>query len=285
MKKTVALMDKLLALARGEALPASQLRGDWFVDMHDEGILVTIAHGSRSNLRALDGDTLRRYLSEKYGIVDLEQCRDLLAAGDASRAAQVAVTGNSKFVSRRTFQGFLVNSYAPVPATLHGEPLVVSPPEGSFLFISDYADFRVSPDVIVIGIENAENFRYIHRQRHLFAQHVPQGAAVLFVCRYPQSGDLVKWLRTIPNRYLHFGDLDLAGIHIYQSEFHRHLGSRSSFLIPDDYEERIRNGSPERYTEQYQKYRNMPIADPRLQPLVDCIHRYHRGYDQEGFIE
>ena len=33
MKKTVALMDKLLRLAHGEALPASSLKGEWFERM------------------------------------------------------------------------------------------------------------------------------------------------------------------------------------------------------------------------------------------------------------
>ena len=47
---------------------------------------------------------------------------------------------------------------------------------------------------------------------------------ILFVCRYPQSNDLIKWLQSIPNRYLHFGDLDFAGINIYLNEFKKYLG-------------------------------------------------------------
>jgi len=35
----------------------------------------------------------------------------------------------------------------------------------------------------------------------------------LFVSRYPQtqSKDLLNWLQSIPNPYLHFGDFDLTG--------------------------------------------------------------------------
>lgn len=81
-----------------------------------------------------------------------------------------------------------------------------------------------------------------------------------------------------------FGDLDLAGIRVFITEFYRYLGERSSFLIPPDYEERIKNGSRERYDVQLTTTKNMIINDPRLRALAACIHKYHRGYDQEGYI-
>lgn len=81
-----------------------------------------------------------------------------------------------------------------------------------------------------------------------------------------------------------FGDLDLAGIRIFITEFYRYLGERSSFLIPPDYEESIKNGSRERYDVQLTTTKNMIINDPRLRALAACIHKYHRGYDQEGYI-
>lgn len=285
MKKTVALIDKLLALARGEALPAGSLKGDWFLDMQEEGILVTISHGSRRSLRARDESSLRSYVADRYDIRELEACRELLLSEETSRAAQVSVTGNSKFTAHRTFKGFLVNCYHPIAATLHGESFMIAPPEGTYIFISDYEAFSIPADVLIIGVENAENFRYISCQRTLFESGVYSGTDILFVCRYPQSGDLVRWLQSIPNRYVHFGDLDLAGVHIYLSEYYRCLGNRASLLIPGDYEARIQNGALERYNLQYQKFKNMEIADDRVMPLVDCIHKYHRGYDQEGYIE
>lgn len=81
-----------------------------------------------------------------------------------------------------------------------------------------------------------------------------------------------------------FGDFRLAGIRIFITEFYRYLGERSSFLIPPDYEERIKNGSRERYDVQLTTTKNMIINNPRLRALAACIHKYHRGYDQEGYI-
>ena len=102
--------------------------------------------------------------------------------------------------------------------------------------------------------------------------------------RYPQNGDLVRWLKYIPNQYIHFGDLDLAGIAIFQNEFQQYLGDRATFLIPNDYEFRISNGSTIRYNDQFSKYGKITSDNPQLSELIAAIHRHHRGYDQEGFI-
>ena len=78
--------------------------------------------------------------------------------------------------------------------------------------------------------------------------------------------------------------LDLAGIAIYEHEYYRHLGARASFFVPDDYEQRISDGNTERYNAQLSQYGKVQTEDTRVQSLLDCIHRHHKGYDQEGYI-
>lgn len=151
----------------------------------------------------------------------------------------------------------------------------------SHSYIYDYYALALTADVTIVGIENCENFRWVSRQRELF-RHLDK---VLFVCRYPQSGDLVRWLQKIPNRYIHFGDFDLAGVFIYQNEFYNRLGERASFFVPKDIEERLKIGSRERYDAQIKKYSHMKITDERIRPVVDLIKKHRRGYDQEGYIE
>ena len=114
MKKTAILIEKLIRLANGDVLPASSLKGDWFEQMQEDGILLATTHGSRKSLRAIDGMSLRQYVASQYDIYDLEQTRKAFSDEDASRASLVAATGDSKFLSRRTFTGFLVNSYQAV---------------------------------------------------------------------------------------------------------------------------------------------------------------------------
>lgn len=201
MKKTAKLIEKLIRLANGDALPASSLKGAWFEQMQNDGILLATAHGSRKSFRASDGMTLRQYVASQFDIHDIEQTRCMLSDEDVSRASLVAATGDSKFLSRRTFKGFLVNSYQPVTAILNGQEIIIHPTEGSFMFVADYQHFTIPQDVVVVGVENAENFRYIALQKYLFARY----GSVLFVSRYPQDQhkDLIKWLQSIPNQYVH----------------------------------------------------------------------------------
>lgn len=133
-----------------------------------------------------------------------------------------------------------------------------------------------------------ENFRMIRKQRLLFEKYLKVhefSNRVLFVSRYPQSSDLRRWLCSIPNYYLHFGDFDLAGITIFLFEFHQYLGKeRSSYLIPDDIEFRLQSGSRNRYDEQYSHFKDVKSDVFELQQLIALIHRERKAYDQEGYI-
>lgn len=282
MKITKALIEKLTRLEKGDVLPASSLKGDWVDQMQADGILLTITHGSHKSIRVTDSISFRHYLASQYDIFDLERTHDLLLKDDIDRALLVDVTGNSKFLPHRTFTGFLVNSYQPIGAMLSGRALTILPPDGTFLFISDYKHFSIPEDVVIVGVENAENFRYVSRQKYLFDGF----NKVIFVSRYPQeqSKDLLQWLSSIPNKYVHFGDFDLAGINIFITEFYRHLGDRASFLIPSDIELRLKNGSSKRYNDQLARFKDLSSDNSEIQSLIDMINTFHRGYDQEGYI-
>ena len=221
------------------------------------------------------------HINERLG--HLDKMKETLDA-ETTRSEQASSTGNSKLVMARSCPGFPVNSYEPITCYLNGKELVVNPQEGTFLFIADWHSFAIPDDVTVVNIENMENFRLIRRQQSLFASALA-GKRLLFVSRYPQSSDLRTWLQTIPNHYVHFGDFDLAGIHIFLTEFQKHLGARASFLIPQDIEQRIKYGSAERYNNQYPKFCHLTSNIQPLQQLIDTLHKYNRCYDQEGYIE
>lgn len=288
MKITKGLIDKLIVLKGGESLPASGLKGEWVEELIRDGILVSSSRGSRRNVKAVDGESFAKAIAridERFA--DLEQFRDMLmggnSSGEALRASQASYSGNSKLKIRRSFPGFPVNSYEAIDAQLNGKSCVILPEEGSSVFVSDWEHFVIPSDVTVVGIENPENFRFIRQQRRLFESCLP-GKRLLFVSRYPQSTDLRKWLVGISNPYVHYGDFDLAGIKIFLSEFHRYLPERSSYLIPSDIEERLKNGSTERFQGNYYENRHLSSDILELQALIDLIMKYHKGYDQEGYI-
>lgn len=282
MKISQTLINTLQQLIDGESVAASTLRKDFAETLMAEDLLTVQTHGSRRTFRAIDTAALKSFLQAHYE--ELRTVGDKAPESYETRAEQAAETGNSKMVKVRSCPGFPVNSYEPIACLLNGGELVINPSEGSFLFITDWKKFAIPEDVIVVGVENMENFRMIRKQRELIESEL--GAHhFLFVSRYPQSTDLRSWLQTIPNRYVHFGDFDLAGIHIYLTEFQQYLGNRSSFFIPSDIEKRLQSGSQVRYNSQVSRYRNLKCNDKKTQALINLINKYHRCYDQEGYIQ
>ena len=281
--------EALCALSRGEWVSARRIPAELLRELKDKQLLTARQHGSRIAYRAMDPQEIGRL----YSLVDPSTL--------STRAQLVEAFGDSKIRAIRSCPGFPVNVYRPLsvelgPADQSGKRprILLGPVEGAFTFISDWQNFRIPADVLVVGVENMENFRKVSRQRHLFEGYA---TPILFVSRYPQSGDLVAWLKSIPNRYLHFGDFDLAGISIFLTEFRIPIdgtpdsGGRTEFFIPDGIEELLEKGSPERYQDQVERFqtlleRLLSLAphDTQLRRLVSLIHTHRRGYDQEGLL-
>jgi hypothetical protein len=282
MKISKTLINTLQQLIDGESIAYSTLRKDFAETLLAEGLLTVQTHGSRRTFRAIDTIALKNFIQIHYE--ELRTLGDNDLKSYATRSEQAAETGNSKLVMVRSCPGFPVNSYEPITCSLSGNEFVINPPESSFVFIDNWQQFAIPERVIVVGIENMENFRMIRHQRKLF-ESVLGDVPLLFVSRYPQSKDLRNWLMGIPNKYVHFGDFDLAGIHIFLTEFYKYLGNRSEFLVPSDIEQRLAKGSPVRYNKQHGKYCALRTDIQYLQLLIDLINKYHRGYDQEGYID
>lgn len=285
--KKISLSDarKLQQFRQGEQLSASNFKGELCQLLLEEGILQVHPHKSRASYSIPNVTSLDMYLHNRYGIADIAIYIRLLEAPEVERSALAQATGDSKVRPVRSFKGFCVNSYLPVPASLNGTDILICPLEGSYLFVADYEHFIPEPDVTIVGIENPENFRYVHRQQSLFPNIVP-----LFVCRYPQtqSKDLIRWLQQLPNQYLHFGDLDPAGIHIFLTEYRTSLGERATFFVPENAEQMIRHGNRERYDKQLNLLKTVKaLLDERseLKAITALMEKYQRGVDQEVFID
>lgn len=280
MSMSTSQIKYLKVLLEGGTLAWSALSNDIRQNLIKEEQIVVITHGSRKTIYTPNPDCLRQFLEQNY-----EELRgfnwDSESSSATSRAELAARSGNSKTQTIRSCPGFMVNSYSPIYAKLNGKEIVIAPEEGSMLFIADWEHFEIPQEVLVVGIENMENFRHVREQRYLF----PTDRPILYVSRYPQSTDLRNWLQNISNEYLHFGDFDLAGMHIYETEFYKYLGNQASFFIPTDIESRLSNGSTERYNTQYAKFKSYIPKDTRLLSLYEMIKHYHRCYDQEGYID
>lgn len=280
MSLSIKQIQQLQRLLRGETIAWSSLNNDMRNTLIGEDLIIIKTNRSRKSIYVPNAEALKMFLEQHFeGLRGMDWNSEYLLSS-TSRAELAVNSGNSKTKEIRSCPGFMVNSYEPISAKLNGKDIVIAPQEGTMLFVADWSHFEIPKEVLVVGIENMENFRHIHEQRYLF----PINRPILFVSRYPQSTDLRNWLQNIPNEYLHFGDFDLAGMRIYETEFFKYLDNRASFFIPTDIESRLSNGSTERYNAQYPKFKSYIPKDTRLLPLYNMINHYHRCYDQEGYI-
>lgn len=75
--------------------------------------------------------------------------------------------------------GFPVNSYESIQCSLNGRDFMINPEEGTFVFVSDWQSFEIPEDVLIMNIENMENFRMIRQQRTLFTAMFPNKRLLL----------------------------------------------------------------------------------------------------------
>jgi len=281
MMLPISIAEKLILLRNGEKVPFSKLKHEVIDLMIGNGILNVQLHGRSKKLVYLSNkELLAPFLINHFGIDNLENYITGYLKAELSRAEAIEISSNSKLRSVRTFKGFLVNCYEPVECVLNNRVVSIEPQEGTFTFIYDYLTFNPSPDITIIGIENPENFRQIQKQKILFGNIRP-----LFVSRYPQNKDLIRWLMSIPNDYLHFGDFDFAGLNIYMNEYKKHLQEKSSFFLPANIEKLLSTrGNRDNYTKQAIQFDLSLVEEENVLILIGLIEKYRKGLEQELLI-
>jgi hypothetical protein len=283
MKLPLHIAKKLQQLLlKEEPIAASTMQHPSVSKMLEDGLLQKKQLGKTKALLFIPHkEHIPAYLANHFGINNLEEYTRVLESEEQSRAINITASGNSKLQPVRTFRGFLVNSYEPVDAVLNGKPICIHPLPGTYTFIQDAENFIPDPSITIVGIENPENFRQIEKQRHLFT-----GIQPLFVSRYPQNNDLIKWLSSVPNNYLHFGDLDFAGIEIYETAFKKHIGNRASFFVPENTEGLLQKfGNRELFNRQYKPAKEYgKNAEQNVRNMLALILQYKKVLEQEIFI-
>lgn len=262
------------------SVPGSEMKHNVVNKMLDDGILQKKQTSKSRHVIFIPVKTsLTNYLHNHFGISDLDEYISKYNQLP-NRAAAVTIAGNSKLRRIRTFKGFLVSSTSPVAAMFHGKQFYINPPEGSFIYMYDYENFQPDSDIVIVGVENPENFRRLFEQEYLFTNIKP-----LFVSRYPQSNDLIKWLQSIPNPYLHFGDLDFEGIKIYNNEYKKHLTARARLFLPSGLEDLLmKYGNRTLYNRQYAERPDTSAAEPAVKLLMELLLKHGKVLEQEIFI-
>jgi len=282
MKLPVSIAEKLIAMQNGEKIPLSKVKHSVVLTMLENGILKKQIQGRSKTLIYLNNIVgLSAYLKNHFGIDSIENYVENLLRTDLSRADVIDISSNSKLKSIRTFKGFLVNCFQPVDVILNKRSITITPQEGTFTFIYDFENFSPSVNTTIVGIENPENFRHIQKQKKLFENIQP-----LFVSRYPQNKDLVRWLQTIPNKYIHFGDFDFAGLNIYFNEYKKHLKGKATFFLPPNIEQLLSSkGNRDNYNKQSILFDKNEVKEENILTLIRLIEKYKKGLEQEIFAK
>ncbi len=285
MKLTLSFARLVYQLREGQEVNYGSFSGksktvlDQFVK---DGVLDFTMIGSRHRKVAChDVANLESYLHHKFEIPNLSTYIAFLEKEYTERSDAVKAASNSKHRSTKVFAGFLINTFEEIHCTLNGEPFIVKAQRGAFTFICDYETFQIPPEFIVVGIEGHENFREIERQRYLF-----KGIKPLFVWRYQNSNAIADWLKSVPNHYLHFGDFDPKGLHIYLTEFKNKIGSnRCSFFVPRNLDELMFNYGEKSLFEKQQNFLDIVKDDSELRDVIKTIEKHGKGLAQEVLIE
>lgn len=281
MNLPLSIATKLIDMLEGHKVPYSRLKHPAIDAMIDNGILDKQILGRSKALVFLRNKfALATYLNNHFGIGNLEAYIEGLYRVDLTRSEAIEISSNSKVKSIRSFKGFLVNCFHPIECILNGATITVNPQDGTFVFVYDFENFQPPTDTTIVGIENPENFRYIKKQRNLFTNISP-----LFVSRYPQTKDLIRWLKSIPNDYLHFGDFDFAGINIYWNEYKKHLKDRAKLFTPPRIEELIAlRGRRANYENQTLCIDETSVDEEGIKLLLNYIRTHKKGLEQEFLI-
>lgn len=140
MKLPIRIAKILLQLSQGESIPSSKAKHTSIEDLITERIIDRTGR-IHKKLYLTNKQSLFLYLQNKYGINDLTTYIKISKKENISRSDLTAISSDSKLKKVRTFKGFLINSCAPVEATLNNQPITLDFTEGIFKFIYDFENF------------------------------------------------------------------------------------------------------------------------------------------------
>lgn len=236
---------------------------------------------SRSRYVLLD-ETALRVCCRDYDLrlKDLEDEYGLLC-GDGFNAAPsdyVNRYGKDHIGKRNLWNGFFIKSNQPVPAFYNGQAWILS--DKCPLLVEDISSFALgTKDVTLWVVENYECFKDLS-----WMTRFPDGCdKAIVICRWPQSRTARESLPSFGVRHMYyFGDIDLAGINIFQTEFAPYMGA-DAFRVPDTYAEDLGHGSVEVFEKQ-KRYLNVVGLSMRIQEIIDAIKLERKGLLQEYYL-
>lgn len=271
----------LLRLQNGEQLNSSEIKSKSLLKQFcEDGIIQKQALGyRRSGFYCPNALVLQNYLKVQNDILSLENYIYEFENPASDGESSLSASKSTKTFRDTGLQGFFIKSLNS-RVMISGE--IIQPlPLGGELFVYKPEKLQISDTALIVGVENPECFLKIEKLVHLFPQK-----ELVIIMRY-LSHSPNRWLQTISNNYLHFGDFDPAGLSIYIREYRNLLpDGRCNYFHPSNIEQLIdQYGLASLYDRQIHLLRNIdPSLYPEVASLIDLFHKHRKGLEQERLL-
>ena len=271
----------LYRLSLGEELKASEISSKSLLGKFiDDGLIKERAISKHRRVyKCVNTPSLHNYLHAQYEILSLKNYIHLKESSESDGQQSLQATKSTKVFRGRSLQGFFIKAFD--TSLVIADKELQKMPSGIEFFIHQPEKLKLSDTAMVIGVENPECFVKFDQIRQLFPQK-----ELIVIMRY-MSMSPNKWLSSISNTYLHFGDFDPAGIAIYIHEYRNKLGAkRCQFFVPENIEYLMKEyGSTSLYDKQINQLKSYNQSDyPEIQHLIKVLNKYQMGLEQERLL-
>ncbi len=222
----------------------------------------------------IDFDT---YLLKKFGIKDLEKYKEVLEKENITRPDLLEASTNDKDKKINPKDGIFVKGK--IPLLVADKVVTLSIEDGTALLITDYHNIEIAGDILIVGVENFTNLTHIKSQEDFFGDRKK-----IFVFR---DEFMLRWISTLSNDYIHYGDFDYAAISIFKSQILPRISGKSSFFIPKDIVLLIDESNSTLFYKQIKQYKkdNLLGMSDEIDVLVNLIWDRKKTAVQESLIK
>lgn len=211
---------------------------------------------------------------------DIEGYFATLESGDTRMkpSEEIAKYGRDHLGKRNLWRGFFLKSNAPFKISYNGAPYTIGP-DNSFL-VEKAEELEIDCRSCALWVvENYECFQDLSWMTFFPSQD----NVSLVICRWPASKAAREAYGSWPVAEKHyFGDLDLAGINIFQTEYADLLGEDALF-IPESFNADIKQGSASLFQNQI-KFTHISGRNDRIQECIRTIIENQKGLLQEFYL-
>ena len=211
---------------------------------------------------------------------DIEGYFATLESGDTKMkpSEEIVKYGRDHLGKRNLWRGFFLKSNTPFKISYNGMPYTIGLDNPFLVEKAEELEIDCRSCALWV-VENYECFQDLSWMT-LFPN---QDKVSLIICRWPLSKVAREAYGKWPVAEKHyFGDFDLAGINIFQTEYADILGEDSLF-IPNSFSEDIKNGSTSLFQDQI-KFIHISGLNDRIQECIRTIIENQKGLLQEYYI-